>query len=52
ISSSPPNKRSLGATNGLAQTVDAIQCAVGPAATASLFVSTLQNNVLGRQFAY
>ncbi len=52
ISSSPPNKRSLGATNGLAQTVVAIQCAVGPAATASLFAFSLQNNVLGGQFAY
>ncbi|KAH9169621.1 MFS general substrate transporter [Lactarius sanguifluus] len=52
ISSSPPNKRSLGAANGLAQTVDAIQCAVGPVATASLFAFSLQNNVLGGQFAY
>lgn len=52
ISSSPTNKRSLGAANGLAQTVDAIQCAVGPVATASLFAFSLQNNVLGGQFAY
>ncbi|KAI9453844.1 MFS general substrate transporter [Lactarius psammicola] len=52
ISSSPSDKRSLGATNGLAQTVVAMQCAVGPAATASLFAFSLQNDVLGGQFAY
>ncbi|KAI0260280.1 major facilitator superfamily domain-containing protein [Gloeopeniophorella convolvens] len=52
ISSAAPNKRSLGATNGLAQTVVSIQRTVGPAAAASLFAFSLQNNVLGGNFAY
>ncbi|KAH9014381.1 MFS general substrate transporter [Lactarius pseudohatsudake] len=37
ISSAAPNKQSLGALNGLAQTVVSTQRAVGPAAAASLF---------------
>lgn len=52
VSSAAPNKRSLGAMNGLAQTVVSIQRAVGPAAAASLFAFSLQNNILGGQFAY
>ncbi|KAI9434840.1 MFS general substrate transporter, partial [Lactarius indigo] len=52
VSSAAPNKRSLGALNGLAQTVVSTQRAVGPAAAASLFAFSLQNNVLGGQFAY
>ncbi|KAH8981125.1 hypothetical protein EDB86DRAFT_2771529, partial [Lactarius hatsudake] len=52
ISSAAPNKRSLGALNGLAQTVISTQRAVGPAAAASLFAFSLQNNVLGGHFAY
>jgi len=47
-----PNKRSLGATNGLAQTVVAIQRTVGPAAAASLFAFSLANDVLGGNFGY
>ena len=47
-----PNKRSLGATNGLAQTVVAIQRTVGPVAAASLFAFSLANDVLGGNFAY
>ncbi|KAH9167299.1 MFS general substrate transporter [Lactarius sanguifluus] len=43
LSSAPPNKRSLGATNGLAQTVVSIQRTVGP---------TVANNILGGHFAY
>ncbi|KAH9036968.1 hypothetical protein EDB85DRAFT_2273557 [Lactarius pseudohatsudake] len=50
--SAAPNKRSLGAMNGLAQTVVSTQRAVGPAAAASLFAFSLQNNILGGQFAY
>jgi len=54
IAAAAPNKRSLGATNGLAQTVVAIQRTVGPAAAASLFAYSLANNVLGLggNFAY
>ncbi|KAH9166541.1 major facilitator superfamily domain-containing protein [Lactarius sanguifluus] len=52
LSSAPPNKRSLGATNGLAQTVVSVQRTVGPTVAVSLFAYSLQNNVLGGQFAY
>ncbi|KAH9052780.1 MFS general substrate transporter [Lactarius vividus] len=52
ISSASPNKRSLGATNGLAQTIVSIQRAIGPAAAASLFAFSLDHNILGGNFAY
>lgn len=52
VSSAAPNKRSLGVMNGLAQTIVSTQRAVGPAAAASLFAFSLQNNILGGQFAY
>ena len=52
VSSAPPNKRSLGAMNGLAQMVVSILRAVGPAAAASIFAFSLQNNVWGGQFVY
>ncbi|KAH9170234.1 MFS general substrate transporter [Lactarius sanguifluus] len=52
ISSAAPNKRSLGATNGVAQTIVSIQRAVGPAVAASLFAFSLDHNILGGNFAY
>jgi hypothetical protein len=52
IISAAPNKRSLGATNGIAQTVVSIQRTVAPAAAASLFAFSLDNNILGGNFAY
>ncbi|KAI9511010.1 MFS general substrate transporter [Russula earlei] len=52
ISSAPPNKRSLGATNGLAQTVVSIQRAIGPAAATSLFAFSLENNIMGGNFTF
>ncbi|KAH9054528.1 MFS general substrate transporter [Lactarius vividus] len=52
MSSAAPNKRSLGATNGVAQTMVSIQRTVGPAAAASLFAFSLDNNILGGNFAY
>ncbi|KAH9026658.1 MFS general substrate transporter [Lactarius hengduanensis] len=52
ISSAAPNKRSLGATNGVAQTIVSIQRTVGPATAASLFAFSLDNNILGGNFAY
>ncbi|KAH9018120.1 major facilitator superfamily domain-containing protein [Lactarius pseudohatsudake] len=52
ISSAVPNKRSLGATNGLAHTVASIQRMVGPAVADWLFAFSLTNNVLGGNFVY
>ena len=52
ISSAAHNRRSLGATNGIAQMVVSIQRTVGPAAVASLFAYSLDNNILGGNFAY
>ncbi|KAH9010706.1 MFS general substrate transporter [Lactarius hengduanensis] len=52
ISSAAPNKRSLGATNGIAQTIVSIQRTVGPAAAAALFAFSLDHNILGGNFAY
>ena len=52
ISSATPNKRSLGATNGIAQMMVSMQRTVAPAAAASLFAFSLDNNVLGGNFAY
>ncbi|KAH9015506.1 MFS general substrate transporter [Lactarius hengduanensis] len=52
ISSAVPNKRSLGATNGLAHTVASIQGMVGPGVADWLFAFSLTNNVLGGNFAY
>ncbi|KAH9052774.1 MFS general substrate transporter [Lactarius vividus] len=48
----PPTKRSLGATNGIAQTIVSIQRAVGPTVAASLFAFSLDHNILGGNFAY
>ncbi|KAI9443937.1 MFS general substrate transporter [Lactarius indigo] len=52
ISSAAPNRRSLGATNGVAQTMVSIQRAIGPAASASLFAFSLENNILSGNFVY
>jgi len=52
ISSATPNKRLLGGVNGLAQTVAAVQRAVGPAAAGSLFSFSVTNNILGGNFVY
>jgi len=52
ISSAAPNKPSLDATNGVTQTMVSIQPTVGPAAAASLFAFSLDNNILGGNFVY
>jgi hypothetical protein len=52
VSSAVPNKRSLGATHGLAQTVVSIQQMIGPATADWLFAFSLTNNILGGNFAY
>ena len=45
-------KGSIGATNGISQTMIAIQRTIGPAAAASLFAFSLDNNILGGKFVY
>jgi len=52
VSTATPNRRSLGAVNGLARTVASVQCAVGPAAADSLFAFSITNNVFGGNLAY
>ena len=52
VSSAVPNKRSLGAANGLAQVATSIQSAVGPAVADWLFAYSLTHNVLGGNLAY
>lgn len=52
ISSAVPNKRSLGAANGLAEVVTSIQSAVAPAAADWLLAFSLTHNVMGGNFAY
>jgi hypothetical protein len=47
ITSATPNKRSLGATNGFAQTVAAVQRTAAPATADWLFAFSISNNVLG-----
>ncbi|KAI0058969.1 MFS general substrate transporter [Artomyces pyxidatus] len=52
ISTASPNKRSLGATNGLAQTFISVQRAIGPTMSTSLFALSLQKNIMGGNFVY
>jgi len=52
VSSAPPNRRSLGATNGISQTMIAIQRTIGPVSAASLFAFSLDSGILGGNFAY
>ena len=52
VSSATPNKRSLGALNGLARTVAAIQGAIVPGVADSLFAFSITNNTLGGTFVY
>ncbi|KAF7986456.1 hypothetical protein HWV62_31229 [Athelia sp. TMB] len=47
-----PNKRSLGATNGIAQTVVSVVRAIGPAASTSLFALSVKHNLLGGYAVY
>jgi hypothetical protein len=52
ITASAPNKRSLGATNGLSQVAVSISRAVGPALSTSLFSFSVQYNILGGYGVY
>ncbi|KIM84964.1 hypothetical protein PILCRDRAFT_779480 [Piloderma croceum F 1598] len=52
ITSAAPNKRSLGATNGMGQTVVSILRAIGPAMSSSLFALSLEHNLMGGYAVY
>jgi len=52
ISAATPSKRSLGTTNGVAQSAASIQRMVGPAVADWLFAFSIENNVLGGNFIY
>lgn len=52
LTSSAPNKRSLGATNGLAQLSASLMRTIGPAAAASLFSMSVEYNWLDGYGAY
>lgn len=52
MTSSAPNKRSLGATNGLGQTVISVLRAIGPAGSTSLFALSIEKNILGGYAVY
>ena len=47
ITASAPNRRSLGATNGLSQMTVSIARAIGPALSTSLFSFSVENKILG-----
>ncbi|EJD06375.1 MFS general substrate transporter [Fomitiporia mediterranea MF3/22] len=52
VTLSAPNRRSLGATNGLVAAVTAAIRAVGPAAATSLFAASLEHNLLHGLLVY
>ncbi|KAH9935200.1 major facilitator superfamily transporter [Epithele typhae] len=52
VHSSAPNSRSLGAVNGIAQVLASVARAIGPAASTSLFASSLEHNWLGGNLGY
>ncbi|KAF9016610.1 major facilitator superfamily transporter [Hymenopellis radicata] len=52
LTASAPNKASLGATNGLSQTVVSISRAIGPAFATSMFSVSVENNILGGYGVY
>ncbi|KZP16700.1 MFS general substrate transporter [Athelia psychrophila] len=52
VRSAAPNRRSLGATNGLAQTCISVVRAIGPALSSSLYAVSVQRNIFGGWFVY
>ncbi|KAF5359757.1 hypothetical protein D9756_003026 [Leucocoprinus leucothites] len=52
VTASAPNRRSLGATNGLSQMTVSIARAIGPALSTSMFSYSVQRNVLGGYGVY
>jgi len=52
VTESAPNRNSLGATNGLAQTTVSLARAIGPALSTSLYSFSIQNNLVGGYGVY
>jgi len=52
IGAATPNKASLGATNGIAQTIVSVMRAVGPATVNSAYSLSIEEHILGGYFAY
>ncbi|KAF8888464.1 major facilitator superfamily domain-containing protein [Gymnopilus junonius] len=52
IRSAAPSKRTLGATNGLAQTSISVVRAIGPVASTSLFAFSIERNIINGWFVY
>ncbi|KAM6504175.1 Major facilitator superfamily domain containing protein [Amanita muscaria] len=52
VTTSSPSKSSLGATNGVAQTMVSFARAIGPGLATSLFALSLQHNLLGGYAVY
>lgn len=52
IASAAPNKRSLGATNGLGQLVISVLRAIGPATSTSLYAFSVEHNIFGGYAVY
>jgi hypothetical protein len=52
VTSSAPNKRSLGATNGLSQTLVSSARAIAPAVATGMFSLSVENNYLGGYAVY
>ncbi|KAF5327242.1 hypothetical protein D9619_004767 [Psilocybe cf. subviscida] len=52
VTESAPDRRSLGAVNGLAQTTVSMARAVGPALSTSLFSLSIQHNIMGGYGVY
>ncbi|KAJ3522303.1 hypothetical protein NMY22_g11950 [Coprinellus aureogranulatus] len=52
VTASAPNKRSLGATNGLSQTTVSTARAIGPALSTSLYSFSIEYNILGGYGVY
>ncbi|EIM90953.1 MFS general substrate transporter [Stereum hirsutum FP-91666 SS1] len=52
ITSAAPNQQSLGATNGLAQTVASIVRTIGPALSTSMFAMSIELNIMGGYGVY
>ena len=52
ITSSAPNQRALGTTNGISQTTVSIARAIGPALASSSFSFSVEKNILGGMGVY
>ncbi|KAM6504162.1 Major facilitator superfamily domain containing protein [Amanita muscaria] len=52
VNTSSPSKSSLGATNGVAQTMVSVARAIGPGLATSLFALSLEKNLLGGYAVY